>query len=112
MQNQNSAIFVKGKIVDNQTRCIHYHSPLDIIAIKFKCCKDYYPCFFCHEEEAGHPAQVWNQEEFDTPAILCGACGKELSINNYKSSEYQCPNCSAPFNPKCSLHDHLYFEIG
>lgn len=47
-------IIVKGRTTDDQTRCIHYHSAVDIIAIKFKCCNTYYPCFYCHEEEAGH----------------------------------------------------------
>ena len=41
---------IKGKPVDKQTRCEHYQSELDIIAIKFKCCNDYYPCFSCHAE--------------------------------------------------------------
>lgn len=106
---KNSSISIKGKTIDAQTRCIHYHSMLDIIAIKFKCCLNYYPCFQCHEEEAGHPSQVWNKEEFDTLAIFCGACATEMSIKKYKSNNYKCPNCAAAFNPRCKLHDHLYF---
>ena len=47
-------INIYGKTVDNQTRCQHWHSELDVIAIKFKCCEKYYPCFSCHEEEADH----------------------------------------------------------
>ena len=109
--NNPNEIEIKGKKVDNQTRCIHYHSPLDIIAIKFKCCNSYYPCYQCHEEAADHPSQVWKKEDFETKAIICGACKTEMSINTYKSSDYQCPSCSANFNPKCSLHDHLYFEV-
>ena len=31
---------VYGSIVDHETRCIHYHTQLDIIAIKFKCCQN------------------------------------------------------------------------
>jgi putative transcriptional regulator len=110
--NNPNEIEIKGKKVDNQTRCIHYHSPLDIIAIKFKCCNSYYPCYQCHEEAADHPSQVWKKEDFETKAIICGVCKTEMSINTYKSSDYQCPFCSANFNPKCSLHDHLYFEMG
>lgn len=101
---------VKGKITDDQTRCVHYHSSLDIIAIKFKCCNQYYPCYYCHKEAAGHNATVWPATEFDTKAILCGVCKNEMSINEYKNSNYQCPFCISHFNPKCVNHDHLYFE--
>lgn len=102
---------VKGKLVDDQTRCSHYHSPLDVIAIKFKCCDTYYPCFYCHEETAGHKAEVWNKNEFDNKAILCGVCQQEMTINQYQSSNYQCPHCRTNFNPKCSNHNHLYFDM-
>ena len=100
---------VKGNTVDEQTRCTHYHSQLDVIAIKFKCCNTYYPCYYCHEETAGHKAEVWPSDEFDTKAILCGVCKQEMTIREYKTSNYQCPHCSSSFNPKCSNHNHLYF---
>jgi uncharacterized CHY-type Zn-finger protein len=102
---------VKGKTVDNETRCTHYHSALDIIAIKFKCCNEYYPCYQCHEEEAWHAAAVWTKEERHIKAILCGHCKEELSIDEYMTSSNQCPHCKAAFNPKCSNHYHLYFEV-
>ena|ERR1051325_5949225 len=105
-----SSIIVKGKIVDSHTRCVHYHSPLDIIAIKFKCCGEYYPCYQCHEEEADHAPQVWPKNEFATKAVLCGMCYNEMTIEEYLNSNYQCPFCHAPFNPKCEGHYHLYFE--
>ena len=101
---------VYGKVVDDETRCEHYHSPLDIIAIKFKCCDKYYPCSQCHEETADHPAQTWNKDEWNTKAILCGVCKSELTINEYMNSNDQCPNCRSAFNPNCSKHYHLYFQ--
>lgn len=104
-------VVVKGKTIDNKTRCIHYHSALDIIAIKFKCCNTYYPCFQCHQESVNHTAQVWLKADFDNHAILCGNCMSEMTIQQYKTSNYTCPNCLALFNPKCVLHDHLYFEV-
>lgn len=104
-------IEIKGKPVDDETRCEHYHSPLDIIAIKFKCCNTYYPCYFCHEETAGHTAQRWQADELDINAILCGVCKHELTISQYLHSGYHCPNCNAAFNPKCSNHNHLYFDF-
>jgi uncharacterized CHY-type Zn-finger protein len=102
---------VKGKLIDDETRCVHYHSPADVIAIKFKCCAEYYPCYYCHQEEAGHEAQAWNKNEWDTRAILCGVCKNELTIREYVASGNRCPICSASFNPNCSKHYHLYFEI-
>jgi uncharacterized CHY-type Zn-finger protein len=104
-------IEIFGKLVDDQTRCEHYHSPLDIIAIKFKCCSKYYPCFKCHEESSDHQAEVWKKDEWDLKAILCGVCKTELSINEYIQSANKCPNCSSFFNPGCSNHYHFYFEV-
>ena len=111
MNHSSHTVIIKGRIVDEQTRCIHYHSPVDIIAIKFKCCGHYYPCYQCHEETAGHIAAVWKKEEYDTRAIYCGNCKTELTITAYINSGNQCPNCRAAFNPNCSRHYHLYFEI-
>ncbi|WP_084421148.1 CHY zinc finger protein [Algoriphagus vanfongensis] len=108
--SQIRGINVFGKPVDNQTRCVHWHSDLDIIAIKFKCCEKYYPCYSCHEEEAEHEPKVWPREEFDQKAILCGVCGTELSIADYMASNNTCPKCQSAFNPGCSKHYHLYFE--
>lgn len=101
---------VYGKVIDDKTRCEHYQSPVDIIAIKFKCCDKYYPCHQCHEETADHAAQVWDKDERDTKAILCGVCKTELTINEYMNSGNECPNCKSSFNPNCSKHYHLYFK--
>lgn len=105
-----NGINVFGKPVDNQTRCVHWHSQLDVIAIKFKCCDKYYPCFSCHKETTDHKPEVWPRAEFDSKAILCGVCGTELTINEYMESDHTCPKCQAAFNPGCSKHYHLYFE--
>lgn len=102
---------IKGQTVDNETRCSHYHTDLDIIAIKFRCCATYYPCFFCHEEEINHATEKWKKNEFDTLAILCGVCKHEMTINEYLNCSAVCPTCSSAFNPKCSNHYPLYFEI-
>lgn len=96
--------------IDEQTRCKHYHSSLDIIAIKFKCCDTFYPCIHCHEELAGHPALTWGKQEQDEPAVLCGACKTVLSVKQYLQADNACPACGAAFNPGCSKHHHFYFE--
>ena len=101
---------VHGVDVDAETRCAHWHSPLDIIAIRFKCCGRWYPCFDCHRETAGHETAVWPESEFGERAILCGSCGEQLSIDEYRACGSACPECKAQFNPGCSKHFHLYFE--
>jgi uncharacterized CHY-type Zn-finger protein len=104
-------VLVKGKVIDNQTRCSHWHSDLDIIALKFKCCDTYYPCYSCHAEDVDHEATTWEIVERDQKAILCGVCGTELTINEYMGSNNICPNCQSLFNPNCKKHYDLYFTM-
>lgn len=101
---------VYGPVIDKETRCVHYHTALDIIAIKFKCCGKFYPCYKCHNETEKHVIQRWATEEFSEPAILCGHCQSQLSIAEYMSSGY-CPHCGAQFNSRCKAHYHIYFEV-
>ncbi|WP_075036284.1 CHY zinc finger protein [Halobacillus dabanensis] len=101
---------VKGVRVDEQTRCAHYHSDVDIIAIKFYCCQDYYACYYCHEAQTNHQPMKWPRKKWGEKAILCGNCQSELSIDEYMKST-QCPQCKHVFNEKCSLHYPLYFEM-
>jgi uncharacterized CHY-type Zn-finger protein len=101
---------VFGAVVDAETRCAHYHSELDIIAIKFKCCDQWFPCYECHAESAGHAPSVWAKNEFDTAAILCGGCGAQLTVREYLDCESTCPRCRRRFNPGCARHYYLYFE--
>src|SRR5205085_9977056 len=101
---------VRGLRLDPETRCLHYHGPTDIIAIKMKCCGLYYACKDCHIALAGHPIQVWRQSEWHQPVILCGACRNELSISQYLQCDARCPACHRAFNPACRHHHHFYFE--
>ena len=57
---------VRGVELDAQTRCAHYHSPLDVIAIRMKCCGVFYACKDCHIALADHPIQVWPREEWES----------------------------------------------
>jgi len=97
--------------IDNLTRCKHYNSELDIIAIKFKCCKEFYCCIHCHEEETVHQVEQWTKEEFGEKAIFCGNCSHILTIQEYFDSSNKCPHCLASFNPRCSNHYHFYFDL-
>ncbi|MFD2044767.1 CHY zinc finger protein [Ornithinibacillus salinisoli] len=101
---------VYGQLVDRETRCIHYHSQTDIIAIKFKCCNKYYPCYMCHQECEQHPITPWPKQDFDIQAILCGVCRYEHTINEYMQTS-KCVNCNSLFNEGCQTHYHLYFEV-
>jgi uncharacterized CHY-type Zn-finger protein len=100
---------VHGLQLDPQTRCAHWASPLDIIAIRMKCCGAYYACRDCHDALAAHPAQVWPLEDFGEPAVLCGACDHQLTVAEYLACESRCPRCGAGFNPGCHKHRRLYF---
>jgi uncharacterized CHY-type Zn-finger protein len=101
---------VRGIAPDDETRCAHWHGPLDIVAIKMKCCGVYYACKDCHDALAGHPAQVWPRAEWDEAAVLCGACKCAMSVQAYLDSGHVCPGCGAGFNPGCRNHHHFYFE--
>jgi uncharacterized CHY-type Zn-finger protein len=101
---------VIGIDLDPQTRCAHYRSALDIIAIKMKCCGAYYACKDCHDALADHAIEVWPRGEWDQSAVLCGACGAELTIQQYLDCFNKCPHCSSLFNPGCCNHYHFYFE--
>jgi len=91
--------------------CTHYHTPLDIIGIQFKCCNKIYACFECHTALEPHSAERWPTEAFATKAILCRNCDYRMSIHDYMLAESRCPRCSSAFNPGCKKHWSLYFEI-
>jgi uncharacterized CHY-type Zn-finger protein len=101
---------VHGIDLDPQTRCTHYNKPVDVVAIRMRCCGAYYACKDCHDAMAGHAIEVWPRSEWQEPAILCGVCGNEMSIQQYLGCSNECPSCAAPFNPRCRKHDHFYFE--
>ncbi|QYF73658.1 CHY zinc finger protein [Cryobacterium sp. PAMC25264] len=101
---------VYGAVVDDATRCVHYNGPTDIVAIEFRCCGRFYPCFQCHADAETHPLERWAPEQWAERAILCGACGHTLAIDEYRSVS-GCPSCAAAFNDGCRLHAHLYFEV-
>ncbi|MFI8687791.1 CHY zinc finger protein [Rossellomorea sp. NPDC077527] len=103
-------ITVSGVEVDSKTKCKHYRSSKDIIAIKFKCCDTYYPCHSCHEEVTDHAPILWSPEEWNTKAVLCGECKNELTILQYMNCQSVCPHCQSSFNPGCQNHYHMYFQ--
>lgn len=109
LQKRLHQIHVYGHIVDAHTRCVHYHSPLDIVALKCRTCGKFYPCYKCHNECEDHEFGRWHKDEFGEQAVLCGNCGKTLSINEYMAAE-KCPHCNSSFNSGCASHYSIYFE--
>ena len=96
---------IYGKLTDEQGRCVHYHSELDIIANKCSVCQKFYACYKCHDELENHPFGTTNPDEKET--VMCGVCGKTFSYNEYSGLE-KCPSCGSRFNPRCALHKSCY----
>lgn len=101
-------IVVRGAAVDAQTRCVHYAGAVDVVALRFRCCGDWYPCFRCHDGAVAHERLVWPAADADTVVALCGCCGATMTLAEYEAAP-ECPSCGAAFNPRCALHHHLYF---
>ena len=47
---------LRGVGLDAQTRCAHYATARDVVALRFACCPAYWSCHRCHAELADHPA--------------------------------------------------------
>lgn len=104
-------VAVFGVAVDEATRCAHYDTDRDVVAIRFACCERFYPCHACHDAVADHDAARWPHERFDAPAVLCGACASILSITTYLDCGHECPECGHAFNPGCAAHADRYFHV-
>jgi uncharacterized CHY-type Zn-finger protein len=102
---------VRGVSVTDQTRCVHYDSDLDVVAVRFKCCDTFYACLRCHDALANHPPLRWSKSEREINAIYCGTCQGTMSIREYIGCGNRCPLCGAAFNAGCADHYHFYFEL-
>lgn len=104
-------VVFNGYVVDQFTRCVHYHLELAIVAIKFSCFSHYYPCYKCNEESETHPLERWPRDTLSTgKIILCGQCRSEWLFDHY-SKQLWCTACGAEYNPGCAAHYHIYFEV-
>ena len=100
---------VLGLKMDKETRCLHYHSPLDIVALKCFSCQTYAACYQCHDALSDHSFAPYPSSRSKDKVLLCGACQTEMTISLYRTSP-SCPSCHKPFNPACKNHDHIYFK--
>lgn len=68
---------IYGLTLDSAGRCQHYHTKVDIVALKCAKCQQYYACYQCHDKLVGHhfiPVKT------DGPApALCGVCRNTLT---------------------------------
>lgn len=102
---------LRGVAVDAETRCAHWNAPVDVIALRFGCCEDYYPCARCHDATTDHESTPWPRKRFDEPAVLCGVCSESVTPREYFDGDAVCPNCGAAFNSGCRSHRDAYFEV-
>jgi uncharacterized CHY-type Zn-finger protein len=102
---------VSGVDVDASSRCAHYGTDRDVVAIRFACCDRFYPCHACHDAVVDHDAEQWPRDRFDEPAVLCGGCANALAIEAYLGADDECPTCGHAFNPGCAAHADRYFEV-
>ncbi|MFD1514588.1 CHY zinc finger protein [Halomarina rubra] len=100
-----------GLDVDDETRCRHYRTERDVVAMRFACCDTFYPCHACHEACADHDVERWPADRFDDPAVLCGVCRETLSVTAYLDADHACPHCGVAFNPGCAAHADRYFAV-
>lgn len=96
---------IYGLLVDDQGRCQHYHSELDIIANRCGICGRLYACYKCHDELEDHIFGPVPADQKDS--VMCGVCGQLYTYAEY-STICSCSHCGSSFNPKCSLHKEMY----
>lgn len=102
---------VHGIATTPLSQCTHWHSPLDIIAIKHVCCGKFYACISCHDGLEDHVSGVWPRGSRGERAVLCGGCKYVASIEEYMGCGSVCVRCGRGFNPGCEGHWGRYFEV-
>lgn len=99
-------MIIYGKGIDTEGRCSHYHQENDIVGLKCLTCQKYYACYQCHDSCETHPFEAIPRT--DSAPVICGSCRTTLTFAQYKTGA--CPYCHASFNPKCQLHESIYFS--
>ena len=78
---------INGLLVDDQSRCQHYHSPLDIVALKCFECQKYYACYQCHDRLEAHIYRAYPCQLKQDKVLICGVCRHEMTIEEYQDVE-------------------------
>ena len=61
---------LRGVGLDAQTRCAHYATARDVVALRFACCPAYWSCHRCHAELTDHPAVPVPADALDVVAAV------------------------------------------
>ena len=99
---------ILGNLTDDEGRCLHYHTKLDIIANKCSICCKFYACYKCHDEFENHP--FGRHAVTDEETVMCGKCGYKFSYAEYEKTD-RCPACLSEFNPGCRDHKGCYVNF-
>ena len=102
-------IQTQGLLVDDESRCVHYHSEKDVVSLQCYECKKYYACYQCHNAMETHLFSPYPLMLSEDRPILCGGCKRTMTFQDYQK-QMACPYCSAPFNPGCKQHYSYYFK--
>ncbi len=107
---------VRGRVVDDQGRCIHHETKEDVVCFRFPDEGwEFWACRECHDFEVGEPVRLWTEAESKELAVQCGICRSILGIGFYLERQEQgihaCPHCKAPWNPRCVEHRDRYFAF-
>ena len=98
-----------GLLVDDESRCVHYHSVKDIVSLQCYECRKYYACYQCHNAMEMHVFSPYPLALSEDQPILCGVCKRTMTFQEYQE-QIACSYCSAPFNPGCKQHYSYYFK--
>ncbi|UUE18379.1 hypothetical protein LQZ13_02845 [Leuconostoc mesenteroides] len=99
---------IKGINLDQQVRCKHWHTDVDVVANRCAKCRKYYACYLCHDALNTHPFVPVSLDTEET-AVCCGVCLHQMTPAQYLHAHYQCPKCHHLFNAQCALHKNTYF---
>lgn len=103
-QVKQENIKIHGIGLDKAGRCTHYHTQLDIAALLCAKCRKYYRAILVMMNwKIIHLPQ---QHRKKLILFYAETAAGNLHFRNTKGS---CPYCHAGFNPKCSLHENIYF---
>ncbi|WP_438835700.1 CHY zinc finger protein [Streptococcus pluranimalium] len=59
----------KGIVIDDNSRCQHYHSSQNIVALKYADCHSYYACYKCHGAMESHSFKATSADE--VKPVIC-----------------------------------------
>ncbi|MGO3522530.1 MAG: CHY zinc finger protein [Leuconostoc mesenteroides] len=73
---------IKGINLDQQGRCKHWHTDVDVVANRCAKCRKYYACYLCHDALNTHPFVPVSLDTEET-AVCCGVCLHQMTPAQY-----------------------------